>query len=309
MGVFESIKPNNFSHLTEVLVAGLMFAMLPAGAAWATTWKCTTAEGGVAYVNNHHADYRDCEKLEIPGAVNVSSRPEPAPAGTWQYDQSRASEPAPALPPGVDPADSGTRVVKGAVYRVERADGVAEYTNVRPGSGDGSVSLLFHYIATCRACDVHSSVDWASVPLILDKYSTQIRAAALDFGVDAGLLRALIHAESGFDPLAVSGKGAQGLTQLMPATAKSLGVTDAFDPTQNIRGGARYLAGLLEQFHGSEKLATAAYNAGPGAVRKYAGVPPYPETQVYVDRVHVLAERYRGAAGSGASGAAVSAAN
>jgi soluble lytic murein transglycosylase-like protein len=107
------------------------------------------------------------------------------------------------------------------------------------------------------------------------------------------LLRAIIHAESGFNPRALSYKGAQGLMQLMPATAFELGVGDAFDPAQNISGGARYLAILLHDYHGDVKLAAAAYNAGAGAVAKYGGVPPYAETEVYVKRVALLYQRYR----------------
>ncbi|MGB2788164.1 MAG: lytic transglycosylase domain-containing protein, partial [Dokdonella sp.] len=116
---------------------------------------------------------------------------------------------------------------------------------------------------------------------------------ATDYGVDAALLRAVIHAESAFNPMAVSAKGAQGLMQLMPGTANDLGVADAFDAQQNIRGGAQYLAQMLREFDGDERLATAAYNAGPGAVQKYENVPPYAETQVYVERVATLKERYR----------------
>ncbi|HJU26104.1 MAG TPA: lytic transglycosylase domain-containing protein, partial [Rhodanobacteraceae bacterium] len=97
---------------------------------------------------------------------------------------------------------------------------------------------------------------------------------------------------SGFNPRALSYKGAQGLMQLMPGTASDLGVTNPFDVGQNIRGGAQYLASLLRDFGGNVSLAAAAYNAGEAAVRKYNGVPPYDETQVYVKRVALLRERY-----------------
>ncbi len=102
-----------------------------------------------------------------------------------------------------------------------------------------------------------------------------------EFGLDPKLFHALIRQESGFNPRAVSSAGAMGLTQLMPKTAKSLGVTDPFDPRQNLEGGARYLSQMLKQF-GSRELALAAYNAGPGAVKRAGGIPPYPETQNYV---------------------------
>jgi len=109
-------------------------------------------------------------------------------------------------------------------------------------------------------------------------------------GLDAGLFRALVAAESGWNPNAVSPKGAIGLTQLMPDTAKALGVSNPFDPVENLRGGARYLRQMLDQF-GSVELALAAYNAGPGAVRRYGGVPPFPETRNYVAKI--LAEMSR----------------
>ncbi|HET7268349.1 MAG TPA: lytic transglycosylase domain-containing protein, partial [Oleiagrimonas sp.] len=184
-------------------------------------------------------------------------------------------------------------VLRGSVYRVERADGSIEYTNVRPGHHRGrKVTRLFTYIDTCAACSLHSSIDWSRVPLNLTAYSKAVSKAAKDSGVSPAFLRAIIHAESAYDPNALSSAGAQGLMQLMPATASSMGVADAFNATQNIQGGARYLAALLKDFHGDHKLAAAAYNAGPGAVRKYDGVPPYPETEVYVKRVGTLYQRY-----------------
>lgn len=112
-----------------------------------------------------------------------------------------------------------------------------------------------------------------------------IEGASAEYHLRPSLLRALIRMESGFNANAVSPKGAQGLTQLMPGTAAALGVADPFDPAQNIMGGARYLRQQLDRFNGDERLALAAYNAGPGAVLRYNGVPPFPETQRYVNSI------------------------
>ncbi|HWU76374.1 MAG TPA: lytic transglycosylase domain-containing protein [Rhodanobacter sp.] len=229
----------------------------------------------------------------VQGSVETSARLPLAAAaagtpGQWNYRESRDGVVASA--PIETPA---SRVLRGAVYRVVRADGSVEYTNMRPASGKGrAVTMLFSYIATCVACNVNSTIRWNSVPLNLTAYADAIRSASIEYGVDEAFLRAIIHAESAFNPRALSLKGAQGLMQLMPATASDMGVLDAFNTAQNIRGGARYLSLLLHDFNGSERLAAAAYNAGPGAVQRYNGVPPYAETMVYVKRVDTLRKRY-----------------
>jgi len=115
--------------------------------------------------------------------------------------------------------------------------------------------------------------------------SRLIARAAGAAHVDPALVAAVARAESGFDPAATSACGARGVMQLMPATAQALGVADPYDPAQNVRGGASYLRELLERFHGDVRLAVAAYDAGPGAVERYGGVPPYAETRAYVARV------------------------
>jgi soluble lytic murein transglycosylase-like protein len=116
-------------------------------------------------------------------------------------------------------------------------------------------------------------------------YAAEISAAAARNGVDPNLLTGLIRAESNFDPNAGSPAGAQGLAQLMPGTAAGLGVGNPLDPVQSIEGGARYLRQQLDHFGGDVTKALAAYNAGPGAVERFGGVPPYEETQNYVRRV------------------------
>ncbi len=129
------------------------------------------------------------------------------------------------------------------------------------------------------------------------QYDDLIKQAADEAGVPPALVKAVAKAESGFNPQATSGAGAQGLMQLMPGTARGLGVTDPFDPLQSLRGGAKYLRQQLDRFGGDYPKAIAAYNAGPGAVQKYGGVPPYAETQAYVPRVMGYFTEFGGASG------------
>ena len=127
--------------------------------------------------------------------------------------------------------------------------------------------------------------DEASKPLFKTRFDKLIDEAAKHFDVDAGLVSAVIKAESDYNPREVSNKGARGLMQLMPSTAERFGVTNSFDPVANVYAGTRYLRWLLQTFEGNADLAVAAYNAGEGNVWKYNGVPPFRETLTYIRRI------------------------
>lgn len=136
----------------------------------------------------------------------------------------------------------------------------------------------------------------------LEPHLDSIRAHARRYGVDENLVRAVMKQESCFNPSAVSKAGAVGLMQLMPGTADMMGVDNAWDPHENIMGGVKYLSQMLQEFNGDKQLALAAYNAGPGAVRKYNGIPPYRETQTYVSRIMGEYNRLQGVASGLATG-------
>ncbi len=187
------------------------------------------------------------------------------------------------------------------IYKYRDKNGVRSYSDQAPVGRRYEVVQL-----SCFACNLKSRVDWHNTPLQLDAFSYAINSAADRYQVDPALVRAVIHAESAFRPAARSKKGALGLMQLMPATAQDMGVADALAPEQNIRGGVRYLAWLLDQNGGNTLLATAAYNAGPGAVERYNGIPPFEETRTYVKRVKILHERYRNALTKSFRGSSIS---
>ena len=187
---------------------------------------------------------------------------------------------------------AGLQLAHADVYKFIDKDGMTHYTNVRPSGQKNVKTFSFPCYASDPTCN---QLDWESIPLNRQAYDDEIRAAAEVFTVDDSLIRAIIHAESAYHPDALSPKGAQGLMQLMPATQKELQVVDVFDPLSNIEGGTLYLSQLLNQFDQSVELAAAAYNAGPGAVREYGGIPPYEETREYVRRVKILYRRYRSA--------------
>jgi soluble lytic murein transglycosylase-like protein len=182
----------------------------------------------------------------------------------------------------------GSQVPIRRVFTYRQEDGVPVFSDRAPTNQPYEVMEF-----ACYACNPHSTIDWYSTPLHTEQYADAIATAARQHGVEPSLIRALIHAESGFNALARSPKGAMGLMQLMPGTARDLGVQSPFAVNQNIDGGVRYLAGLLNQYGGDVTLATAAYNAGPANVTRYGGVPPFEETQTYVKRVQILLDRYR----------------
>jgi soluble lytic murein transglycosylase-like protein len=157
-----------------------------------------------------------------------------------------------------------------------------------------STSSFASALATAQTPATQTSPSTSATGTDGSAFGAEIDAAAASNGIDPALLKGLVSQESGFDPNARSGAGALGLTQLMPGTAASLGVSNPLDPAQSLQGGAKYLRQQLDRFGGDERLALAAYNAGPGAVQRYGGVPPYSETQNYVNSVMAKANAYRG---------------
>lgn len=187
-----------------------------------------------------------------------------------------------------------------AVARVAELQALIADAGGRSNTGGFSAQLATATAAPgpARAL-MGSAVASASAGAGTTPFAAEIESAATRYGIDPSLLTGLIRAESNFDPDAGSPAGAQGLTQLMPETARSLGVTDPTNPAESIDGGARFLSEQLRAFGGDPELALAAYNAGPGAVQQYGGVPPYAETQAYVKRVLGYAAEYGGTSATG----------
>lgn len=299
-----------------LLPLGMLAVCVALPASAGTLYKCTGADGVPSYVSKR-VNGAQCEVISRytpeSGGVRTSSvsRPTVPAAPTTQAGAAMGAANTPraqtkssaALSPvsgsasTAMPAHSGgtRRVVSGQVYSYLK-DGVRHYTSARPKAGVQVASLRtikYSFIETCFACG-NPGLNFGTLRLNTAAYQAEIAAASREFGVDEAVIRAIMHAESSYNPTALSHAGAQGLMQLMPATARRFGVTDAFNAGQNIRGGVQYLAWLLKRFNGDLRLAAAGYNAGEGAVDRHGGIPPYRETQRYVERVSVLVDRYRG---------------
>jgi hypothetical protein len=164
------------------------------------------------------------------------------------------------------------------IYRYEDEEGVVHFTDAPT---DKKFKIFMRDLRKDRQLRTHFRLASGDP----QEFEHLITAAAAKYGVSASLIRAVIQAESGYNPQAVSRAGAGGLMQLMPGTAKQMKVADRFNPSQNVDGGVRYLKFLLDTFKGDVSLALAAYNAGLSKVAKYGGIPPYEETRTYVSRV------------------------
>lgn len=290
-----------------LLIATLSVAPASAG----TLYKCVGGDGIPSYVSKRVSGASCSVVSSYSPGRSRPARPVAAPpaakaeavATNASAAPTAASTASTALAPTPSPAPAtpkAQRVVTGQVYSYMK-DGVRHYTSARPQqvASLGEVrTIRYSFIERCYACGANPGVNFGSVRLNTTAYQNEIAAAAREFGVEEAVVRAVIHAESAFNPTALSRAGAQGLMQLMPPTARRFGVTDSYDAGQNIRGGVQYLSWLLKRFNGNLTLAAAGYNAGEGAVDRHGGVPPYRETQYYVQRVALLADRYRGALAS-----------
>lgn len=242
---------------------GLALSVTPLCAS--AMFKCQARDGAISYTSQAVASAR-CTRLN--GMAGASTK-------------------------AIAQRDDNSSAVRIRVYTFVHK-GIRQYVSRRPVGISTRVDVLeLYYIKGCYLCMAPKNLKVASLRLDTRSYRREIEAAAGHYGVDRALVRAVIHAESAFRPNAISAAGAQGLMQLMPATAERFAVDDPFDARQNIRGGVRYLAWLLKRFNGNQTLALAGYNAGEASVAEYNGVPPYAETQSYVTLVQSLTERYR----------------
>lgn len=219
------------------------------------------------------------------GTVSLATAPEPGSKCTPQTVDDNAAK----LPNlwGVN----GTQ--RGMLYEREQDGKLVYSTRNLPGS----TPLLAFTVTPPPGAPAHAGLGKVGKPQT-KVHAEEFRAAARANRIDDAWLRAVAHAESGFQADAVSSKGAQGIMQLLPATAREYRVGNPFEAGQSIRGGARFLGELLRRYKGDRRLATAAYNAGIGTVTRYGGIPPYAETQAYVEKVEALYVLYQDALAS-----------
>ena len=227
------------------------------------------------------AQSRTVQRCVADGTVSISTAPEPGSLCTAvEIDDSDPRRPNPWGALGV---------VEGTLYK-RMQDGEPVYgTRKLPGAEPVLAFTAKTPPAPKLAHPVHVG------PPRLDAFDETFRSIARSTGVDDAWLRAIAHAESGFDARATSIKGAMGVMQLMPRTAAEYGVADPYASTESIRGGARLLGDLMRRYEGDLSLVAAAYNAGIGTVERYGGIPPYAETQAYVAKVLALHQRYSAA--------------
>lgn len=183
----------------------------------------------------------------------------------------------------------GIPQARGDIYRYVDANGVVHFTNAPHLTGRPAKQSWSFYRKEVRPYPTASPFAAANA----QTFSALIRENALAYRLEEALVKAVIKAESNYNPQSLSSKGAQGLMQLIPETARLVKVSNPFDPAENIRGGSNYLRLMLDQFSGNLDLALAAYNAGPNAVIRHGGIPPYAETQQYVQRVRRYLDQYR----------------
>ena len=247
------------SPAAAFLLASCLAALLP-GPAWAlTVYRCVRE-----------------------GSVSLATAPEPGSRCTPREIDDNAVQ--------VPNLWGALGVVQGTLYERQQDGRTVYSTRNLPGS----TPVLGFTVRTPPGSPAHAGLGDVGAPRT-DRYAAQFRAAARDTGVDDAWLRAIAHAESGFDARATSPKGAQGVMQLMPDVARAYGVRDPFASEQSIRAGAQHLRMLQRRYHDDLALVAAAYNAGAGAVSRYGGVPPYAETRAYVAKVQALYLRYRAA--------------
>jgi soluble lytic murein transglycosylase-like protein len=177
--------------------------------------------------------------------------------------------------------------VRADIYRYEDDEGIVHFTDAPT---DRRFKIFMRDLKKDRQLRTKLQLASSVNPA---EYEQIISSSAAKYGVSASLIKAVIHAESGYNPNAVSRKGASGLMQLMPGTARSLKVSNSFDPKDNVEGGVKYLRFLLDTFRGDVSLAVAAYNAGLNKVARYGGIPPYNETRTYVNRVLSYMQSYQ----------------